>query len=438
MLRMITRSTGCRHPTLVTDGGRLPVDFWTTPTAAGALANCNLPVLMELVRAARGWSQADLASALGYSQSWVSRVLRRHHMLTVDQVREIARKLDIPLHLLRIGGGDDPTKRREFGRTVAAAGLAILPVPHTGAPDIGEDTALTLRAITAGQRRLDGAAPARDLVGTATAHAAVSNRLLARCAPPLAPQIAAAASEAAGFAAWLHVDMRDGGTARRYYRMAVERACMADLPVLAAYMIGSLAAFEIDDGDPLLGLDLARRAQRQLGDHPPPTARAWLGCICALGHATTGAAGQADQALIEVGRALDQVNEADRPPWPWMFPFDHAKAAGYRALVSVRLGRHVDAAAAFSDAIPMTPIPPKQHALLSLEMAEAELQDATQHHRTDQVDHAFAMARNALRIGVTYSSERVIHRARKLRHAYRGPATTAVTQFDDEMRTTLP
>lgn len=420
----------------MTEGGRLPADLWITPTAAAALANCNLPVLMELVRGARGWSQAELASALGYSQSWVSRALRRHHTLTVDQVREIATRLGIPLHLLRIGGGGE-TKRREFGK--AAAGLVMLPIAPVGSLDISDDTAVTLRAITAGQRRLDGVAPARDLVGTATTHAAVTNRLLARCAhSALAARIAAAASEAAGFAAWLHLDMRDGGTARRYYRMAVERARLADLPLLAAYMIGSLAAAEIDEGDPLLGLDLAGRAQRELGDRPPPTARAWLGCIYALGHATAGAAYHADQALIDVDGALDDADTAGPPPWPWMFPFDHAKAAGYRALVSVRLGRHAAAAAAFVDAIPMTPLPPKQQALIALEMAETELQTATRHHATDQVDHAFSTARDALRVGVTYDSQRVIHRARRFRNTHMGPVTVAVAQFDEEMRTTLP
>ena len=48
---------------------------------ARALACCDLPVLLEEVRKARGWTQADLAGVVGYSQSWVSKVLRGKHAL---------------------------------------------------------------------------------------------------------------------------------------------------------------------------------------------------------------------------------------------------------------------------------------------------------------------------------------------------------------------
>ena len=62
---------------------------------------------------------------------------------------------------------------------------------------------------------------------------------------PFAADVAAAAREAAGFAAWLHADMYDIGSARAYYRMAVGRARQAGHDLLAGYMLGSLAAFEI-------------------------------------------------------------------------------------------------------------------------------------------------------------------------------------------------
>jgi hypothetical protein len=53
--------------------------------------------------------------------------------------------------------------------------------------------------------------------------------------PPFAADVAAAdVSEAAGFAAWPHMDMHDVGTARAYYRMTVERARDAGDGLLAA------------------------------------------------------------------------------------------------------------------------------------------------------------------------------------------------------------
>jgi DNA-binding XRE family transcriptional regulator len=93
--------------------GRLPAGFWSAPAVASALGSCDFATLLEEIRRAHGWTQAELAGVLGYSQSWVSKVLRGCQALTVDQAREISRRLGIPVHLLRFGdpGGEDPAKR---------------------------------------------------------------------------------------------------------------------------------------------------------------------------------------------------------------------------------------------------------------------------------------------------------------------------------------
>ncbi|MFD0804137.1 helix-turn-helix domain-containing protein, partial [Streptomonospora algeriensis] len=138
----------------------LPPDFWKRDGTAEALATCDLARILEQVRLARDWSQGELARAVGYSQSWVSRVVNRQQSLTVDQVREIAGRLGIPIHLLRFADsaepqrGAGPTKRRELGKVVAAAALTPGAAPQR--TDVDEGTAQTLRAITGGQRRLDG------------------------------------------------------------------------------------------------------------------------------------------------------------------------------------------------------------------------------------------------------------------------------------------
>jgi transcriptional regulator with XRE-family HTH domain len=86
----------------------LPPEFWSSPAVAAALASCDFATLLEEIRRAHGWKQKQLALAAGYSQSWVSNVLRRQQALTVDQVREISRRIGVPVHLLRFGdrGGD--------------------------------------------------------------------------------------------------------------------------------------------------------------------------------------------------------------------------------------------------------------------------------------------------------------------------------------------
>jgi hypothetical protein len=89
----------------------------------------------------------------------------------------------------------------------------------------------------------------------------MANRMLARARKSsFAADIAAAVSEAAGFAAWLHADMGDIGTARSYYRMAIDRARVAGQNLLAGYMLGSLAGFETDGSDPGLAFRLASEA----------------------------------------------------------------------------------------------------------------------------------------------------------------------------------
>lgn len=76
---------------------------------AAALATCDMPTVIEGVRTAHGWSQSELAQALAYSQSWVSRVVNGQQTLTVSQVQDLAQRLRVPLHLLRFGGAGSGT-----------------------------------------------------------------------------------------------------------------------------------------------------------------------------------------------------------------------------------------------------------------------------------------------------------------------------------------
>jgi hypothetical protein len=64
-------------------------------------------------------------------------------------------------------------------------------------------------------------------------------------------------------------------------------------------------------------------------------------------------------------------------------------------------------------------------------------QDGTSRRDGDRVDEAFRLACEALGVGVTYSSERVIGRARRFRREYSGQATSYVREFDDQLRTAL-
>lgn len=393
-----------------------------------------MAVIVEDIRIARGWSQGELANAVGYSQSWVSRVINGQQSLTIEQVRELADRLGIPLHLLRFASatetrkGAGPTRRRDFGKVIATAAMS-LPTACTGS-DINEGTAPTLRAITGGQRLLDASSPARDLARGAIAHVELTERALKRAQhTPFAPEIAAGASEAAGFAAWLHTDMGDLGSARSYYQTAIAHARQAGHHLLEVYMLGSLASFEIEADDPELGLTLAAEARRRMGADAHPTAKAWLSCVRSLAYA---ALGDASACTREIARAEANVvrQENTAPPWPWVFSFDDAKVASHRALAGVRLRNPNDARAAFSEALHGYNAGAKQAALLKVELASA-------HADSGDVDEAFRLATEALRTGSQFRSERVITRVRRFRRGYNGARARIVNEFDEQLTDVL-
>ncbi|GAA2295787.1 hypothetical protein GCM10010149_50120 [Nonomuraea roseoviolacea subsp. roseoviolacea] len=443
---------------------RLPSRFWTAPAVAAALADGDVPALLDEIRQARGWTQAQLAEVVGYSQSWVSKVVRGRQPLTVGQVREVAVRLGVPLHLLRFGAssGDDPARpdgpaaqgpadlTRSLPDGPAAQGPAGLTRSLPDGPAaqnpaggtrirLDESAAQSLTSVTRARRRLEPGTPARQLAREAVAHVDLAGRVLdhvlgdqvtGRADAHTAGHLRAGLSEAAGFAAWLHGDMQDLGTARTYYRLAVQSARQAGHPLLAAYMIGSRAAFEVEADDPVLALTLVAQARRELGERPPATAGAWLASIEALGHAAGHDAEAAGTALRRAESAVAAGERSGAPPWPWVFPFDQAKLAGYRGQVSVRLGRAEEARSALSESLSAGRPAVKQRGVLLTEMAAAQAM-AGRH------EEAFQSVSTALTVGVTYGSERIIHRARRFRRAYTGPVTATVRTFDERLLATI-
>jgi hypothetical protein len=124
-------------------------------------------------------------------------------------------------------------------------------------------------------------------------------------------------------------------------------------------------------------------------------------------------------------------------PWPWVFSFDQPKLAGYQALVAVRLNRPTEALAAFADSLSATQPAPKQRATIMLEVATAARQDGMRQRDNERIDESFRLASEALGVGIAYSSEHVIEKARRFRRNYAGPANGHVRNFDEQLRSTL-
>jgi hypothetical protein len=72
-----------------------------------------------------------------------------------------------------------------------------------------------------------------------------------------------------------------------------------------------------------------------------------------------------------------------------------------------------------------------------IEVATAARQDGMRKKDSERVGESFQLASEALGIGIAYSSERVIERARRFRRYYTGPSTSHIQNFDEQLRSTL-
>jgi hypothetical protein len=289
---------------------------------------------------------------------------------------------------VRIGG----MERRRFLLAMAATtGAALLP---------GADaSAEAITSVTGGFRRLEAITPAGELRGPVEAHLAFIAGRLDRGGR----QLAAAASEAAGFAAWLAVDQADDAAAGRQYRRAVGHAERSGSDVLAAYMLGSMALWAAETGRGREARRLVGRAQERIPPTAPPTVQAWSAAIEALAHASVG---DADAALAACKRAEAAVAQGHEPMWPWLYPFDAARLAGYVGACATRLHLPRTAVPALAEALDgLGPARTKQRALVLADLA-------ANHRVLGDASQARELAADAHAIGVERSSPKVLQRVR--------------------------
>ena len=114
-----------------------------------------------------------------------------------------------------------------------------------------------------------------------------------------------------------------------------------------------------------------------------------------------------------------------RPAWPWVFPFDSSKVAGYRAITASRLGQVTIAMDAFGQADAARS--PKQAALVAVEHARVL---AIGSH----LDQACDLAVAAYDVGCSYESERVQRAVRQFRASLGGQVAPRITaELDDRL-----
>jgi tetratricopeptide (TPR) repeat protein len=317
------------------------------------------------------------------------------------------------------GTGDGQMRRRQFLNTLKAVGgvaLAGRVEQHLGLSQriplvAGGDQVASITAITGNYRRLEGMTPTEQLRDPALEHLRFAARL-ADEAPTskLGTRLAAAASEASGFAGWLALDLGDHGAARRHYDEAIKRAHQAERPLLAAYMVGSMSlwAAELGNGNEAVALSEQAYGLLPRSGQTPPAAEVWMALVeataragCQDAEATHGAFGRAEQVA-------ERARDAHEPVWPWVYPIDQAKIASYRGACYTKLKLPARALPALHQAVAVGSPASKQHGLLVGDMATSYL-------LAGEVEEACQLAAAALAVGRERRSPRVIHRVRDFR-----------------------
>ncbi|MFG2821710.1 helix-turn-helix domain-containing protein [Kitasatospora sp. NPDC048365] len=407
--------------------------MWQATAAAREAARAgNYGKVVREARHAQGVTQRQLAQACGVHQSRISRQLeqRGRGPYQMDLLRAAAAFLGVPLHLVGLAeshsahpNGAADVNRRAFLRSAAAAATT----PLAGFPEredgLGQQVA-ALRVITSASRRLDAGTPSRDLSESVHGHLRLI-QTIASSAGSGAPRqrLAEAASEAASFAGWLAWDMADLGSARTWYGQAVRAAKASGNPLLVAYQAGTLAQFEAHAGNPHVALNHVADARRRLADDTPDVADAWLLATEALAHAVSGDARACDRTLATALAAARRSPKETPPPWPWVFSFDETKVAAHRLTCAARLGRP-DWATAEEHVVLAIPNE-KQRALALLDLAAS-------HIASGRPESGWAMAGQAVRIGVKFRSGRIVERGRAVRRLHNSRSVPrAVGAFDD-------
>jgi tetratricopeptide (TPR) repeat protein len=318
------------------------------------------------------------------------------------------------------GTGDGQMRRRQFLNTLKAVGgvaLAGRVEQHLGLSQripllLAEgDQVASITAITGNYRQLEGMTPTEQLRGPSLEHLRFAARLADEASTSkLGTRLAAAASEASGFAGWLALDLGDHGAARRHYDEAIKRAHQAEQPLLVAYMVGSMSlwAAELGNGNEAVALSEQAHGLLPRSAQTPPAAEVWMALVDATARASCQDAQATHGALGRAEQVAERAREAHQPVWPWVYPIDQAKIASYRGACYTKLKAPARALPALHQAVTVGSPASKQHGLSVCDMATSYL-------LAGEVEEACRLATAALTVGRDRRSPRVIHRVRDFR-----------------------
>jgi transcriptional regulator with XRE-family HTH domain len=215
-------SDGC-----AADSARMPADFWARDDVSRAVIESDIPDFLALVVRERQWTQRRLAKVVGYSQSWISNVMRRDQPLTVKQAREILLRFSAPLDRLTLALNPDATdlNRRTLLQGMAALGVPpfkqsatpspdLLPrIPNRSA-DVPPEIAGYFRTQLEAHYLADLLLGPRQLIGTVSGQYEMLSQLAETAGGEIRADLLRIGAAFTGFITWLYQDAGD------FYRAA--------------------------------------------------------------------------------------------------------------------------------------------------------------------------------------------------------------------------
>ncbi|WP_395110615.1 helix-turn-helix domain-containing protein [Actinomadura sp. SCN-SB] len=405
------------------------------PLDASASALARLGAQLRQLRLEQGLTLARLGELTGYSWQHLGAVERAKVAPSQDVVAACERALTAGGRLVSLFPavvGEQAAIRH----TREAARHAHTPVPDQDVDWSHLATAAASSSVSAGmveqlelitdrQRSLYHELTSAQMLVPVEAHLGLLMSLLkATHSDPLRHRIASAASEAAGFAAWIWHDLGDPYKLTRHYQTAARLRSEAANPALNSYVT---AYHALASGPIPAAIDYARQALDTAPKTTTHLTRSWL---CAVAATVTAPADPAEATRL-LGHARDHFDAAEGRE-EWMYEFDHTALAGYRGQCHLQLGQPTAAIAAFTegiDSVPATCV--RRKAQFTLGLAEAHLDSG-------DIDQALRMASASLRVFAargSVSGMRAVRRLRNLLHE--GGHTRHAAQLDEQAHATV-
>ncbi|MFG2630784.1 helix-turn-helix transcriptional regulator [Streptomyces sp. NPDC048473] len=301
-------------------------------------------VRLRSARHAAGYrSQQELASALGVGvrqiRRWESENPPWPHPDLQQALTELLGQDMEALGFTPPAGRDrpDPVRRTLVGATVAAVGLAAVPMQSAAAMQPAS-VAADFEAVTRSHRRLYWSVAPATLHPAAVAHAALGCALLTETSGRTRRTVASALAESYLLAARIKFfDLRDGDQAGKTLLLALQAAGQADDPLLGSAILAHSAFIPAWAGERDAAVErmVAARTYARRG---PASAELWAWLDAVEAECETRC-GNTRTALHLIGHAEDILASGTEHPSPaWMDWFSAVRLAAFKGNTQLKAG----------------------------------------------------------------------------------------------------